>query len=138
MKRVGIVSTLIIAAMTMITGQGNAQNQQKKGEPWVIPAEYSLMANPFAADEVSVKAGRLAYEKRCALCHGRSGLGDGAKGKLCMTFPGDFSGVAFQTYTDGEIFYQTRFGRGEMPANKNRVSDTEIWNMVNYMRTLKK
>jgi mono/diheme cytochrome c family protein len=138
MKRDIIIVTVIIAAATLIFSPCNAQNQQKKGEPWAIPAEYSQMINPVANDEASVKAGQLAYEKRCAFCHGKTGLGDGVKGKLCRTFPGDFSGEAFQDYTDGEIFYQTRFGRGEMPAYDTRVSDTEIWNMVNYMRTLKK
>lgn len=112
--------------------------QQAKGEPWTIPAEYKKMANPVTADEASVKAGQLAYAKNCASCHGKTGLGDGPKGRMTKVFPGDFSGAAFQAYTDGELFYQTKFGRGEMPAYDKKIPDTEIWKMVHYMRTLKK
>jgi mono/diheme cytochrome c family protein len=138
MKRDRIILQLLIAAATVFIIPCNAQNQQKKGEPWIIPVEYSQMANPVTPDETSVKAGQLSYEKRCALCHGKTGQGDGVKGKICRTFPGDFSSETFQSYTDGEIFFQTKFGRGEMPAYNNHVPDTEIWNMVNYVRTLKK
>ena len=131
--KVLFVGTVLLAfGLTQVV-----DGQQKKGEPWAIPAEYSRMVNPVAPDEASVKTGQLAYEKRCALCHGKTGLGYGVKGKLCRTFPGDFSSEAFQDYTDGEMFFQTKFGRGEMPAYDSRVSDMEIWNMINYMRTLK-
>lgn len=112
--------------------------QQKKGEPWVIPAEYSQMTNPLPADSATLKAGKTAYDRKCALCHGKTGLGDGPKGRMSRTFPGDFSGEAFQGYSDGEIFFQTKFGRGEMPAYEKKSSDTEIWSMVHYMRTMAK
>lgn len=130
--------TVLMASAAMIVIPCSAQNGQKKGEPWIMPAEYSQMANPVPANEASVNAGKIAYEKRCTICHGKTGTGDGIKGKTCRTFPGDFTGAKFRSYTDGEIFYQTRFGRGEMPAYKDRVEDTEIWNMVNYLRTMKR
>jgi mono/diheme cytochrome c family protein len=110
--------------------------QQKKGEPWVIPGEYKIMTNPLTADSVIIQTGKLAYDKKCALCHGKTGLGDGPRGKMSKTFPGDFSSEAFQSYTDGEIFYQTKIGRGEMPAFEKRSTDAEIWSMVLYMRTM--
>jgi mono/diheme cytochrome c family protein len=112
--------------------------QQAKGEPWNIPAEYKKMVNPIAKDDAAVKAGQLAYAKNCASCHGKTGLGDGPKGRMTKTFPGDFSSAAFQAYTDGEMFYQTKIGRGEMPAYDKKIPDAEIWKMVHYMRTLKK
>ncbi|MRR21112.1 cytochrome c [bacterium] len=96
------------------------------------------MANPVAKDDASVKAGLASYSKNCASCHGKTGLGDGPKGRMTKTFPGDFSAAAFQAYADGEMFYQTKFGRGEMPAYDKKVPDTEIWSIINYMRTLKK
>ncbi len=124
----------VTAAFAFMSVTANAQ--QKKGEPWVIPAEYKKMANPVASDDASVKAGQVAFARNCASCHGKTGLGDGPKGRMLKTFPGDFSGAAFQAYTSGEMFYQTKFGRGEMPAYDKKIPDTEIWNMVNYMKTL--
>jgi len=107
-------------------------------EPWEVPAKYKSMKNPVVSDDASINAGTLLYKKHCASCHGRAGLGDGVKARQLETFPGDFSGADFQGQTDGEHFYKTKFGRNEMPAYDKKVSDDDIWNIVNYMRTLKK
>ncbi len=112
--------------------------QQKKGEPWTIPAEYKKMANPVAKDDANLKLGASSWAKNCASCHGKTGLGDGPKGRMTKTFPGDFSGAAFQGFSDGDMFYQTKFGRGEMPAYDKKIPDNEIWAMVHHMRSFKK
>jgi len=136
MKRtVKIVSVMLVTtafAMMSVTTYA----QQKKGEPWVIPAENKAMANPVASDDAAKQAGKVSYDKYCASCHGKQGLGDGPKGRMCKTFPGDFSGADFQGQSDGVLFYQTKVGRGEMPAYDKKIPDTEIWKMVIYMRTL--
>ena len=107
-------------------------------EPWEVPAKYKNMENPEAASDESVKVGRMVYNKNCASCHGKTGLGDGAKARTLDTHPGDMSGDAYQSQTDGEHFYKSKFGRGDMPNYENKISDEDIWNMVNYMRTFKK
>ena len=107
-------------------------------KPWVVPANFKSMKNPIAKSEASNKAGMALYNKHCASCHGKAGLGDGVKARALKEFPGDFSKAACQDQTDGDHFYKTKFGRGEMPKYEGKVSDDDIWNMVNYMRTFKK
>ena len=107
-------------------------------EPWEVPAKYKNMENPVVADQESIQIGGMLYKKNCASCHGRAGLGDGVKARGLETFSGDFSGAIYQDQTDGEHFYKTKFGRGEMPAYDKKISDEDIWHMVNYMRTFKK
>jgi mono/diheme cytochrome c family protein len=107
-------------------------------KPWVVPDNYKTMKNPVATSDVSTKAGLVLYTKNCASCHGKAGLGDGVKARAIKTFPGDFSKADFQGQTDGEIFYKTKNGRGDMPKYDGKITDTEIWNIVNYLRTLKK
>ena len=68
----------------------------------------------------------------------KSGLGDGPKARMLDTFAGDFSGAFFQNQTDGEHFYKTKEGRDEMPGYDKKLTDEDIWNIVNYMRTFKK
>jgi mono/diheme cytochrome c family protein len=114
---------------------GNVIAQPK---PWTVPAEYKTKKNPIANDEASNKAGMALYNKNCASCHGKAGLGDGVKARMLKDFPGDFSGAAFQNQTDGEHFYKTKSGKGEMPKYEGKLTDDDIWNIVNYMRTLKK
>lgn len=113
-------------------------NVAAQPKPWTVPAEYKTMKNPVASGDVSTKAGLAIYTKNCASCHGKAGLGDGVKARMLKEFPGDFSVAAFQNQTDGEHFYKTKFGRGEMPKYEGKLTDDDIWNTVNYMRTFKK
>ena len=107
-------------------------------KPWAVPANYKNMKNPVAKGDASNKAGAALYTKNCASCHGKAGLGDGVKARALKDFPGDFSKAEYQDQTDGEHFYKTKFGRAEMPKYEGKLSDDDIWNMVNYMRTFKK
>jgi mono/diheme cytochrome c family protein len=113
-------------------------NAQEAAKPWEVPANFKTMKNPIATSEASTKAGLALYTKNCASCHGKAGLGDGVKARALKTHSGDFSKPAYQDQTDGEHFYKTKFGRGEMPKYEGKLSDNDIWNMVNYMRTFKK
>ena len=116
----------------------NAYSQSQLPKPWEVPAEFKTMKNPVAKSEASNEAGKVLYVKNCASCHGKTGLGDGVKSRMLQDFPGDFSGAYYQNQTDGEHFYKTRAGRGEMPKYEGKLSDDDIWNIVNYMRTFKK
>jgi mono/diheme cytochrome c family protein len=112
--------------------------QQAQPKPWVVPDNFKNMKNPIPSTEASIKTGGTLYTKNCASCHGKTGLGDGVKARALKTFPGDLSSAAYQNQTDGEHFYKTKFGRDEMPKYEGKMSDNDIWNMVNYMRTFKK
>lgn len=123
------VSVLILAFGVSVIAQP---------KPWEVPANFKSMKNPVAKGDASNKAGMALYTKNCASCHGKTGLGDGVKARALKEFPGDFSIVAFQNQTDGEHFYKTKLGRGEMPKYEGKLSDEDIWNLVNFMRTFKK
>ena len=106
-------------------------------KPWVVPANFKSMANPVTKGDASNKAGKTLYDRSCASCHGKVGLGDGVRARNLKTFPGDFSKAEYQDQTDGDHFYKTKTGRGDMPNYEGKLSDTDIWNVVNYMRTFK-
>jgi mono/diheme cytochrome c family protein len=107
-------------------------------KPWVVPANFKSMKNPVAMSDASAQSGKVLYAKTCAACHGKTGLGDGPKAKTLKSLPGDFSKAASQSQSDGEHFYKTKMGRGDMPKYEGKLSDDDIWNIVNYIRTLKK
>jgi len=112
--------------------------QQAKPKPWEVPAKFKTMKNAVASKPESINTGTALYKKHCLSCHGKTGLGDGVKARTLGTFAGDFSGAEFQNQTDGDLFYKTKTGRGDMPSYSGKVPDADIWHMVNYMRTLKK
>ena len=131
MKTIKIL--FVSAAVFMLSATLVAQPK-----PWVVPANFKSMKNPVAKGDASNKAGKTLYDKNCASCHGKTGLGDGVKARALKTFPGDFSKAEYQDQTDGDHFYKTKTGRGEMPKYEGKLSDDDIWNTVNYMRTFKK
>jgi len=123
-------SFLVMVSMTDIVKQDTCQPPQ-----WDVPAKYVSMDNPVKAGQESLKTGAMLYRKYCASCHGKEGKGDGVKSRMLKTFSGDFSKAAYQEQTDGEMFYKTEVGRGEMPGYENKLSDKDMWHIVNYMRT---
>ena len=123
----------VSAAVLMLSATLVAQPK-----PWVVPANFKSMKNPVAKGDASTKAGMALYTKNCASCHGKAGLGDGVKARALKEFPGDFSKADYQGQCDGDHFYKTKFGRGEIPKYEGKLSDDDIWNTVNYMRTFKK
>jgi len=127
------VTVVTIFTLSLISSSTNAQPK-----PWQVPDECKTMKNPVAKGDASNKAGMVLYTKHCASCHGKTGLGDGVKARALKEHPGDFSGASYQNQADGEHFYKTKFGRGEMPKYEGKLSDDDMWNIVNYMRTFKK
>lgn len=126
-------SLLIIFSFAIV-----AQDEKPQPKPWPVPDEFKIMKNPVEKNKAVEKAGMVLYVKHCASCHGKTGLGDGVKSRTLKDFAGDFSGAYYQDQTDGEHFYKTKFGRGEMPKYEGKLTDDEIWQTVNYMRTFKK
>ena len=121
------------AAVLMLSATMVAQPK-----PWVVPANFKTMKNAVAVGDASTKAGQALYTKNCASCHGKTGLGDGVKARSLKDFPGDFSKADFQTQTDGDLFFKTKTGRAEMPKYEGKLTDNDMWNVVNYMKTFKK
>ena len=130
-----LLSTLLVLSFAAILISMTSIQDQKPQKPWDVPAEFKNMKNPVPADETSIKTGRIHYFRHCSFCHGRTGKGDGVKARELETFSGDMTGAAYKDQTDGEHFYKSKYGRGEMPNYEEEFSDEEIWHMVNYMRT---
>jgi len=107
-------------------------------KPWAAPAAAASKANPQKGGE-SVANGKALFAKHCQSCHGKTGLGDGTKASELKTEPGDFSKAAFQSQSDGSLFYKISEGRDDMPSFKKKMTDAnDIWDVVNFVRTLKK
>jgi len=135
MKRKSILTAAIIAVS--IIGFAFTTAQQTK--PWPVPDKNAKMANPVKADAESLSAGKALWNMHCSSCHGKKGLGDGSKAAQLKTQPQDMTLASFQSQSDGSIFYKTSEGRDDMPSFKKKISDPDdIWNLVNFVRTLKK
>ena len=112
--------------------QALAATQRRGGNP-----EAAQIDNPIAATPASIAAGRRIYSQSCESCHGPSGKGDGTAAGADQ--PSDLSdGIWDFGSSDGEIFSVIRGGvtGKDMRPFAGRLTDTEIWNVVNFVRTL--
>ena len=98
-----------------------------------------MLAQPGGAPSASGSRGQQMYDTHCAECHGTEGKGDG---KLAPkdTHPADLTDAKWERgSTDGEIFAVIQNGAGpkfDMKGYKAKMSETDIWNVVNYVRSL--
>lgn len=103
--------------------------------------EARLLRNPVPADDRSVSTGQRLYAVNCTPCHG--GYKDGAHtpGTVSQWLPGPAlasSGYAdLQKFPDGYFYEFIHFGgMALMPAYGYKLSETEHWDIVNYIRHL--
>lgn len=135
MKQKLIAAVSILAASFILVAF--TTNQQPK--PWAVPDKNAKAVNPVKSSTESISAGKSLWSQHCASCHGKTGLGDGNKAAQLKTQPGDFSKAATQTQSDGSLFYKISEGRDDMPSFKKKIPEQEdIWNLIVFVRTLKK
>lgn len=132
-KNLMLVATLIAASFMSVAF---TVDQPK---PWNAPAGDAKKVNPVKLSKESIAAGKTLWSTHCSSCHGKTGLGDGNKAAQLKTQPADFSKAAFQSQSDGSLFYKVETGRDDMPSFKKKIPEAEdIWNLVVFMRTFKK
>ncbi|WP_269222990.1 cytochrome c [Flavobacterium sp. IMCC34518] len=132
-----ILLGIAVVTVLMFTQTTNAQ-AKPKGKEWKVPAaDASKKSTVKAGDATAISDGKAIWGKDCKSCHGVKGLGDGTKADKIDISCGNFSSKEFQSLSDGELFYKTKIGRKPMPSFKEKLSDSEIWAVVAYMRTMK-
>ena len=137
-----LVGVAALSAWTVsMSAQGNpaAAGQHEAGAHH--HPEAAAMKNPVKATPESIAAGKKLYDTQCATCHGASGKGDGKMAASITTGPkpSDLTDASWKHgSTDGEIFTLIRDGsKGTgMRGYAARMKPDDIWNVVNYLRTL--
>ena len=95
--------------------------------------------NPVETDEVSVGRGAQLFKINCVICHGPAGMGDGVIGAFFEYKPANLTASQVQTLSDGAIFLVISNGvKGRMPALNENLTVRDRWDIVNFIRTLKK
>jgi mono/diheme cytochrome c family protein len=103
-----------------------------------IPPQAAAKVNPVKPTPESLSKGKKMYGIDCAMCHGNNGDGKGDIGADYKNIPDFTNPDALKNRTDGELFYVTRNGKGDMPPEDSRAKDEDVWSMVNYVRSFKK
>jgi len=107
-------------------------------EKWLSPAASASKKNPIAPTQASIAAGQKIYSKTCVMCHGKSGDADGPAVIELNIHPAKLSNPQLAKESDGSLFWKITTGKKPMPAYGKRFSETDRWNLVNYIRTIPK
>ena len=100
----------------------------------------AALKNPVAATAESIAAGEQLYRKNCAPCHGVKAEG-GSGNDLIPASPDLTDATWDHGSTDGAIFDNIKNGVApdfNMTPWKDQMKDDEIWNVVNYLRSIAK
>ena len=116
---------VVVSAARIVTAQGDPDAAKVK--------------NPIASSPESITAGQVVFRK-CAPCHGNMGQG-GPGNDLIPPAPSLVDDMWDHGSTDGEIFNNIKNGIGpdfNMVPWKDMLKDEDIWNVVNYIRSIHK
>lgn len=125
---------LIVLAVFSISGLLLAQSSD-----WRAPASVANRPNPVAGNANATALGEKIYVSNCLTCHGPNGKGDGPGAVALERKPADLGARIRATgEKDGELFWKISEGRAPMITWKASLSETQRWELVNFIRTFAK
>jgi mono/diheme cytochrome c family protein len=99
-------------------------------------ATLTLLSLSLALPALAQQTGEATYKAKCAMCHGPDGTGSTPIGKnlklRSLKSPEDVKA------TDADLFKDTKNGVGKMQGYAGKLTDTQIQEVVGYIRTLQK
>jgi mono/diheme cytochrome c family protein len=138
----------VVSALVLLCFAVSAQEESKPAATaaattaaadFKIPPDAAKAPNPVKPTPTSLAQGKKMYGFDCALCHGKDGDGKGDLAADMNLKLADYrDSAALKDMTDGEMFYIIKNGKGQMTGEADRVKPEEIWNLVNYVRSLSK
>lgn len=122
---------VIVAAVFSICGPLLAQSSD-----WKAPPTAVNRPNPVPVNANTLALGQKLYVGNCMTCHGLSGKGDGPGAAALEKRPADLAARVRAGATDGELFWKISEGRSPMISLKGSLSETQRWELVNYIKSL--
>lgn len=133
----GLFGTIFVLLITA-TATSLAQTPAAAG-PAAVPADAKKMKSAVMSSAASIEAGSQLFQKRCRFCHGNTGKGDSTMAPKTMQ-PSNLTDTTWvRGSSEGEIFWVIQNGappKYDMKGLKGQISDTDTWNLVNYIRSL--
>jgi mono/diheme cytochrome c family protein len=109
------------------------------GAVWQGNPEAAAIKNPVPASPESLAAGKQIYLRRCASCHAANG--EGGPGNDLIPAAPTLVDDQVKSKADAAIFASIKNGVApdfNMVPFKDTLKDEEIWNVVNYLRSIAK
>jgi mono/diheme cytochrome c family protein len=132
-RSVGFLFALMLLVLVGINGAAVSEISH----PWQAPEAARAVKNPVKVTPEGLKAAAKLFQQDCVICHGKAGAGNGPAAKSLPREPANFTDAKMmRKATDGELFWKMSTGRAPMPSWQGQLSETQRWQLVNYLRTL--
>ena len=104
-----------------------------------LTMDLKQVKNPTVDLDSSINRGKDMFVKNCAKCHGLNGNGYGVVAHGFATWPRQLwvwhnADSAADTY----LYWILENGKGDMPPWGLILSENERWDLINYIKTIKK
>ncbi len=93
---------------------------------------------PLPSSPASIQRGKVFFGYTCQTCHGATGEGNGTVGMLLNPKPANLTSAPIQQLSNDDLFVVITQGFGAMPSLAENLTIGNRWDVVNYVRTLKK
>jgi len=104
---------------------------------WLVRiALFSLLLALALPTPAAAQSGADLYKSKCQGCHGPGGVPSAGMAKAMGLKELGSSDV--QSMSDADLTSEINNGKGKMPAFKDKLSASQIKEVVAYIRTLKK
>ena len=132
----GLFGGFVFVGMLAISASAIAQ---APAGPPAVPPEAKKLKSAVPSSAASIEAGSQLYQKYCRFCHGNTGKGDSPMAPKTMQ-PSNLTDTTWvRGSSEGEIFWIIQNGappKYDMKGLKGKISDTDTWNLVNFVRSL--
>jgi mono/diheme cytochrome c family protein len=122
----------LVGAMSILCGSASVFAGQAGAK-----GDAAKLVNPVAPGEASAAAGGAIFKRRCSACHGADAKGGPPKEDFTKPASNLVDDQWDHGSSDGEIFSVIKNGVPPdflMEPWDDRLSDTDIWNIVNFLR----
>ncbi len=105
------------------------------GPKYVDRDDTTDLENPVPPTPESLAHGKMLFVARCAPCHGPEGHGGGPVSKFFPQAP-DLAYATVKARSDGYIWGTISYGGKAMPPQREGLSATDRWDIVNHVRAI--
>lgn len=120
------------------------QGPRKAAPALAVPVQGPVLIDgqpattPVPSSTASIQRGQKLFSITCQVCHGKSGNGLSPLTPYFSPPPADLTGAKVQGMTDAQIYKVVSQGFNVMPSMAENLGPSERWDVINYVRTLKK
>jgi mono/diheme cytochrome c family protein len=123
-----IMTFSVFVSLILIIPSGNVL-----AHSWEAPKIEAQRKNPTPLTPSSITSGKATFLELCSHCHGDNAKGLKSKETGLKKNTGNLY-KRLKDHSDGDFYWKIQNGKGEMPSFSKELTETQTWDIINYIR----